>query len=108
MDGALCLSQTCDLQVRERLIDIQKSKEKRESAIRLREEKKFSVEVQKAREATKHKERRKLTLAVKNHRKGMKDQLEAILNRKSHDQLDDARVSGGEKNNDWWWKRAGI
>jgi len=80
--------------VRERLIDIQKTKEKRESAIRLREEKKFSVEVQKAREATKHKERRKLTLAVKNHRKGMKDQLEAILNRKSHDQLDDARESG--------------
>ena len=86
---------TCTLQVRERLIDIQKSKEKRDSAIRLREEKKFSAEVQKASEAKKQKERRKLTLAVKNHRKGMKDQLEAILNRKSHDQLDNERVGNG-------------
>jgi rRNA-processing protein EBP2 len=49
--------------------------------------------VQKASEAKKHKERRKLTLAVKNHRKGMKDQLEAILNKKFHDQIDNERVS---------------
>jgi len=56
--------------------------------------------VQKVREAKKQKEKRNLALAVKNHRKGMQDQLEAILNKKSHNQLDGEQELGpGRKMN---------
>lgn len=58
---------------------MQKDKEKSESAKRLREEKKFSLKAQRAALEQKQKNKRKLVEAVKNHRKGMKDQLETML-----------------------------
>jgi len=66
--------------IRKRLLDIQKEKEGREKAIRLRGEKKFAVKVQKVQEERKHVEKRKLMEAVKKHRKGMKGQLDSMLN----------------------------
>ncbi|CAI2346117.1 unnamed protein product [Caenorhabditis sp. 36 PRJEB53466] len=84
--------------VRKRLVDIQEMKERQEAFRRIREEKKFAVKVQKEAIANKNSEKKKLADAVKKHKKGMKQQLEDMLNNvKRHglDQDDDERPSGG-------------
>uniref|UniRef100_A0AC35UEA3 rRNA-processing protein EBP2 n=1 Tax=Rhabditophanes sp. KR3021 TaxID=114890 RepID=A0AC35UEA3_9BILA len=66
--------------IRTRLLDMQKGKERQETIRRLREEKKFAVKVQKKSLVDKQKEKKKFNDAVKKHKKGMKGQLEAMLN----------------------------
>uniref|UniRef100_A0A914C1W0 Uncharacterized protein n=1 Tax=Acrobeloides nanus TaxID=290746 RepID=A0A914C1W0_9BILA len=66
--------------VRRKLLDIQKTKERRENVRRLREEKKFATKVQKAELERRRTDKKKLMEAVKKHRVGMKSQLEAMLN----------------------------
>lgn len=84
--------------VRRRLLDIQKTGEKRHSKKRLREEKKFAAKVQHANKEKKHKEKRVLMEAVKKHRKGMKSQLETMLNNASKLEADeDGEPSGRQK-----------
>lgn len=58
----------------------QKQKERRETVKRLRNEKKFATKVQKETEQQQRTEKRKFLEAVKKHRKGMKGQLETMLN----------------------------
>jgi rRNA-processing protein EBP2 len=65
--------------VRRRLIEIQKEKERGESAKRLRDEKRFAIKAQRAALEKKNLQKRKLMEAVKKHRKGMKAQLETML-----------------------------
>ncbi|KAI6215770.1 hypothetical protein M3Y94_00423700 [Aphelenchoides besseyi] len=65
--------------VRQRLVNIQKEKEQTENARRIREERKFSAQAKTASVHQKHENKRKLMEAVKNHRKGMKSQLETML-----------------------------
>jgi rRNA-processing protein EBP2 len=56
----------------------------------LREERKFSSKAQVAAKEQKQKNKRQFAEAVKQHRKGMKDQLETMLNNASHMQdMDD-------------------
>lgn len=84
--------------VRKRLLGIQEMKERQEAFRRIREEKKFAVKVQKEVIAAKNTEKKKLAEAVKKHKKGMKQQLEDMLNNvKRHglDQDDDEGPSGG-------------
>ncbi|KAH7727437.1 putative rRNA processing protein EBP2 [Aphelenchoides avenae] len=69
--------------VRRRLLEVQKDKDKRENARRLREEKRFGIKAQKAALQQKSTQKRKLMEAVKKHRKGMKAQLETMLNNAS-------------------------
>ncbi|KAI6184166.1 hypothetical protein M3Y97_00567200 [Aphelenchoides bicaudatus] len=69
--------------VRRHLIDVQKDKERSEKARRLRTEKKFALKTQHAALEQKQKNKRKLVEAVKNHRKGMKEQLETMLDQAS-------------------------
>lgn len=79
--------------VRKRLLGIQEMKERQEAFRRIREEKKFAVKVQKEVLAAKNTEKKNLAEAVKKHKKGMKQQLEDMLNNvKRHglDQDDDA------------------
>ena len=66
--------------MRHKLLTIQKEKERRENVRRLREEKKFAAKVQKAELERKKTEKKKLMEAVKKHHKGMKSQLERMLN----------------------------
>ncbi|UMM18752.1 hypothetical protein L5515_014670 [Caenorhabditis briggsae] len=82
--------------VRKRLLGIQEMKERQEAFRRIREEKKFAVKVQKEAIANKNNEKKKLAEAVKKHKKGMKQQLEDMLNNvKRHglDQDDDGPSS---------------
>lgn len=65
--------------MRRHLLGIQKDKDRLDNARRLRDEKKFSVKAQRASLEQKHKNKRKLIEAVRNHRKGMKEQLETML-----------------------------
>uniref|UniRef100_A0AC34QCF5 rRNA processing protein EBP2 n=1 Tax=Panagrolaimus sp. JU765 TaxID=591449 RepID=A0AC34QCF5_9BILA len=69
--------------IRKILIDKQKETERREMVRRIRNEKKFSVKVQKEVEQRKIAEKRKFTDAVKKAKKGMKGQLEQMLNNAS-------------------------
>lgn len=99
----------CFFQVRQKLLDIQKDKERHENARRLREEKKFAQKSQTAALLQKQANKRKLAEAVKSHRKGMKAQLETMLNNASkledEEREDDAKakfagkkVSRGQRN----------
>lgn len=83
--------------VRERILQIQKDKELRESKRRLREEKRFAVKVQAANEERKRKEKRNLMEAVKKHRKGMKAQLEMMLNNAATLQSSDSETENSDK-----------
>ncbi|CAB3404272.1 unnamed protein product [Caenorhabditis bovis] len=74
--------------VRKRLLSIQEMKERQEAFRRLREEKKFAVKVQKEAIAAKNSEKKKLAEAVKKHKKGMKQQLEDMLNNVKRNGLD--------------------
>ncbi|KAI6239295.1 hypothetical protein M3Y99_00604500 [Aphelenchoides fujianensis] len=65
--------------VRQRLLDIQKDKERSESAKRQRDERKFAAQTKIAAVEQKQQTKRKLMEAVKQHRKGMKSQLETML-----------------------------
>jgi rRNA-processing protein EBP2 len=76
------------------LLDIQKDKDKSEAARRLRYEKKFALKVQNAALEQKQKNKRKLFEAVKNHRKGMKEQLETMLDNAS--ELQQMNEEGGK------------
>ncbi|KAI1727580.1 eukaryotic rRNA processing protein EBP2 domain-containing protein [Ditylenchus destructor] len=75
--------------VRKRLLSVKKEGERRDSKKRLREEKKFAVKVQRATKEKRQKDKRMLMEAVKKHRKGMKDQLDTMLNNASRMQLDE-------------------
>ena len=76
--------------IRKVLLERQKEKERRETVRRIRNEKKFAVKVQKEVELQKVTEKRKFTEAVKKHKKGMKGQLETMLNNASRlEDIDD-------------------
>uniref|UniRef100_A0A0N5AQ05 rRNA-processing protein EBP2 homolog n=1 Tax=Syphacia muris TaxID=451379 RepID=A0A0N5AQ05_9BILA len=66
--------------VRKRLLDIKQGKERQEAIKRMREEKKFAVKVQKDVLQKRQTEKRKLMEAVKKHKKGMKAELDQMLN----------------------------
>ncbi|CAD5211484.1 unnamed protein product [Bursaphelenchus okinawaensis] len=83
--------------VRERIVEIQKDKEKSENARRLREEKKFAQKAQTAALQQKQENKRKLADAVKKHRKGMKAQLETMLSNASHIHNEEERERKGKK-----------
>lgn len=73
------------MQVRTKLLDVQKAKEESEKKRRLREEKRFALKVQTAAEERKRKDKSRVLEAVKKHRKGMKAQLENMLNNAKYD-----------------------
>ncbi|GMR37221.1 hypothetical protein PMAYCL1PPCAC_07416, partial [Pristionchus mayeri] len=75
--------------IRKRLLDVQQSKDKADTMKRLREEKRFASKVQQEAEKRKLNEKKKLTAAVKAHKKGMKGQLEDMLNNARKMQLDE-------------------
>uniref|UniRef100_F1L690 rRNA-processing protein EBP2 n=1 Tax=Ascaris suum TaxID=6253 RepID=F1L690_ASCSU len=76
--------------VRKRMLDLQQGKERQEAIRRLREEKKFAAKVQKEVLENRQSEKRKLLEAVKRHRKGMKSQLDDMLNNAKRLQRDEA------------------
>uniref|UniRef100_A0A914ZPR8 Uncharacterized protein n=1 Tax=Parascaris univalens TaxID=6257 RepID=A0A914ZPR8_PARUN len=76
--------------VRKRMLDLQQGKERQEAIRRLREEKKFAAKAQKEVLENRQIEKRKLLEAVKRHRKGMKSQLEDMLNNAKRLQRDEA------------------
>ncbi|KAE9551713.1 hypothetical protein FO519_005077 [Halicephalobus sp. NKZ332] len=81
--------------IRKVLLDKQKEQERRENVRRIRNEKKFAVKVQKEVEQKKIAEKRKFTEAVKKHKKGMKGQLETMLNNASRlEDFDDDVTTG--------------
>ncbi|GMS84935.1 hypothetical protein PENTCL1PPCAC_7110, partial [Pristionchus entomophagus] len=75
--------------IRKRLLDVQQSKDKVDTMKRLREEKRFAAKVKQEAEQRKLNEKKKLAAAVKAHRKGMKGQLEDMLNNARKMQLDE-------------------
>jgi hypothetical protein len=77
------------------LLDVQKDKERSENSRRLRTEKKFALKTQRAALEQKQQNKRKLVEAVKNHRKGMKEQLETMLDQAS--EFRDMNEDGGRK-----------
>ncbi|CAD6192178.1 unnamed protein product [Caenorhabditis auriculariae] len=85
--------------VRKRLIKIQAGKERQEAIRRMREEKKFASKVQKEVNAAKNTEKKQLAEAVKKHKKGMKQQLEDMLNNVKRMGLDkeDEEEDGGRR-----------
>ncbi|KAI6202240.1 hypothetical protein M3Y96_00927300 [Aphelenchoides besseyi] len=87
--------------VRQRLLNIQKEKEQSENARRIREERKFSAKAKTASVHQKHENKRKLMEAVKNHRKGIKSQLETMLDNAAEfndfGEDDEPRKSGRSK-----------
>uniref|UniRef100_A0A158Q5G3 rRNA-processing protein EBP2-like protein n=1 Tax=Dracunculus medinensis TaxID=318479 RepID=A0A158Q5G3_DRAME len=66
--------------VRQRIADIREGKERQENIRRLREEKKFAAKVQREVIENRQNEKKKLKEAVMKHRKGLKGQLEEMLN----------------------------
>ncbi|KJH47690.1 eukaryotic rRNA processing protein EBP2 [Dictyocaulus viviparus] len=66
--------------VRQRLLTIQKGKERQEALRKIREEKKYAAMVKKELLEKRSNEKKLLLDAVKKHRKGMKQQLEEMLN----------------------------
>ncbi|KAK0414066.1 hypothetical protein QR680_007131 [Steinernema hermaphroditum] len=66
--------------VRKRLMEEKEMRQRQETIRRIREEKKYATSVQREVLATRQTEKRKLADAVKKHRKGMKTQLETMLN----------------------------
>lgn len=60
--------------------EIKKVNDKKATSRRLRDEKKFAMRVQKVQKERKMKEKKVFLEAVKKHRKGMKAQLETMLN----------------------------
>ncbi|KHJ87445.1 eukaryotic rRNA processing protein EBP2 [Oesophagostomum dentatum] len=86
--------------VRKRLLKIQEGKERQEAIRRMREEKKYAAKVQKDVLDKRNSEKKQLMEAVKKHKKGMKQQLEDMLNnvkRMGLDQDDEAAPSGSSK-----------
>uniref|UniRef100_A0A1I7SVQ1 rRNA-processing protein EBP2 homolog n=1 Tax=Bursaphelenchus xylophilus TaxID=6326 RepID=A0A1I7SVQ1_BURXY len=83
--------------VRERILEIQKDKERSENAKRLREEKKFAQKAQASALQQKQDNKRKLAEAVKKHRKGMKAQLETMLSNASNLQDEEEHERKGKK-----------
>uniref|UniRef100_A0A1I7XSY8 Zinc transporter ZIP3 n=1 Tax=Heterorhabditis bacteriophora TaxID=37862 RepID=A0A1I7XSY8_HETBA len=83
--------------VRKRLLEIQEGKEKQEAIRRMREEKKYASKVQKEVISRKNTEKKKLTEAVKKHKKGMKQQLEDMLNNVKRMGLDKWQASSSYK-----------
>ncbi|KAI6223011.1 hypothetical protein M3Y99_01473800 [Aphelenchoides fujianensis] len=81
--------------VRQRLLDIQKDKERSESAKRQRDERKFAAQTKIAAVEQKQQTKRKLMEAVKQHRKGMKSQLETMLDNAA--EFNDHGVDDGEE-----------
>jgi len=83
--------------VRRRLVEIQEGKQRQEAFRRIREEKKFASKVEKNAIERKGNEKKKLMEAVKKHKKGMKEQLENMLNnakRMDFDEEDEGERSG--------------
>ncbi|OZC11226.1 eukaryotic rRNA processing protein EBP2 [Onchocerca flexuosa] len=66
--------------IRQRMAELEESKQKLEAIRRIREEKKFAAKVQKKVIDRKQNEKKVLAEAVKKHRKGIKSHLDAILN----------------------------
>ncbi|VDM41754.1 unnamed protein product [Toxocara canis] len=75
--------------IRKRMLDMQESKQRQDAIRRLREEKKFAAKVQKEVLENRQAEKKKLLEAVKKHRKGMKSQLEDMLNNAKRLQRDE-------------------
>ncbi|TKR83239.1 hypothetical protein L596_016862 [Steinernema carpocapsae] len=66
--------------VRKRLMEEKEMRQRQETIRRIREEKKYATSVQREVLANRQSEKKKLADAVKKHRKGMKTQLETMLN----------------------------
>uniref|UniRef100_A0A0K0DC67 rRNA-processing protein EBP2 homolog n=1 Tax=Angiostrongylus cantonensis TaxID=6313 RepID=A0A0K0DC67_ANGCA len=66
--------------VRKRLLKIQEGKERQEAIRKMREERKYAVMVKKEVLQKRNNEKKQLMEAVKKHKKGMKQQLEDMLN----------------------------
>jgi len=68
--------------IREKLVSVQMAKERSEHARKLREERKFAVQIQKDVLKERQAEKKMLLEAVKKHKKGFKDQLKDVLENK--------------------------
>jgi len=68
--------------VRQKLIVVQTAKERSELARKLRDERKFAVQIQRDVMKERQSEKKMLMEAVKKHKKGFKDQLDDVLNNK--------------------------
>ncbi|KAM3719137.1 putative rRNA-processing protein [Dirofilaria immitis] len=66
--------------IRQRMAEVEESKQKLEAIRRIREQKKFAAKVQKKVMEQKQNEKKVLVDAVKKHQKGMKSHLDIILN----------------------------
>lgn len=66
--------------VRQRLADLEESKQRQEAIRRIREEKKFAAKVQKEVTERKQAEKKFFLESMKQHRKGIKSQLDVMLN----------------------------
>jgi len=69
--------------VREKLVGVQMAKERSEVARKLRSERKFAVQIQRDVLKERQAEKKMLMEAVKKHKKGFKDQLTDVLEKKS-------------------------
>jgi len=65
--------------VREKLVSVQAAKERSEMARKLRQERKFAVQIQRDVLKERQSEKKMLSEAVKKHKKGFKDQLRDVL-----------------------------
>ncbi|KAL3090881.1 hypothetical protein niasHS_007256 [Heterodera schachtii] len=81
--------------VERKLLRVKADRENRNKSKRLREERKFAVKVQRTREERKRKEKTNLIEATKKHRKGMKGQLEEMLNNTKGSKWEDDEEGGG-------------
>ncbi|CAG9537418.1 unnamed protein product [Cercopithifilaria johnstoni] len=83
--------------VRQRMAEVEESKQKLEAIRRIREEKKFAAKVQKKVMERKQSEKKILAEAVKKHRKGVKSHLDAILNNSRRMQDAEVEIRRPEK-----------
>ncbi|KAK6104259.1 Eukaryotic rRNA processing protein EBP2 family protein [Brugia pahangi] len=83
--------------IRQRMAEIEESKQKLEAIRRIREEKKFAAKVQKKVIERKQSEKKILAEAVKKHRKGVKSHLDAMLNNTRRIQDTEVGIKRSEK-----------
>ena len=73
--------------IRKKILDVQKIREKRDTNKRLRDEKKFALKSQKFARENKQKQKKKFMEAVKKYRKGMKMQLDTVVNDSKYNEV---------------------
>uniref|UniRef100_A0A0R3RR74 rRNA-processing protein EBP2 homolog n=1 Tax=Elaeophora elaphi TaxID=1147741 RepID=A0A0R3RR74_9BILA len=83
--------------IRQRMAEVEESKQKLEAIRRIREEKKFAAKVQKKVLERKQSEKKSLAEAVKKHRKGVKAHLDSLLNNTKRMQDTEVGLKGSGK-----------